>query len=164
MLWNGCNQTRGDQGNIAFLHLNSSGQIYDNVFTPCPDNTPPVFNPLKPSVLENWNIYNNVIDTINGTVQVLLTPIVTSSVNGNGIVIQVTNPNPNTGTTVVRYTTNGSKPRSDSLIFPDESLTLPPRSVSVMVKIFPTNQYAESMREQGITVIESAADGGIYSP
>lgn len=169
MLWNGCNQTRGDQGNIAFLHLNSSGQIYDNVFTPCPDNKPPVFNPLQPSVLNNWNIYNNVIDTLNGTVQVLLTPVVTRIVNPNNITIQVTDPNTNNnnnnGNTIIRYTTNGSKPRTDSLIFPSNGiLTLPLRSVSVMVKIFPTNQYMEAMENQGITVVESAAEGGIYSP
>ena len=164
MLWNGCNQTRTDQGNIAFLHLNSSGTIYNNVFTPCPNNTPPVFNPLQPSVLDNWTIYNNIIDGQNGTVHVLLTPIVTQTITKDGkINIQVLNPN-DQQSTVVYYTINGSKPRNDSLIFPSNgNLIVPPRALSFMVKVFPTQQYVEMMNEQGVTVVESAAEGGIYA-
>lgn len=165
MLYNGCNQTRADRGGIAFLQPNSSGTISLNIFATCP--TVPLFNPVQPGYLQDWNITNdNLIDGINGTIlHILPYPIVTSRIDPvTGNLVILANISNNTGSSssgsnrykhgvsslaalpmILRYTMDGSKPRTDSLIFPSNGkLILPPRTIAINIKTFLSSSSSSS--------------------
>jgi hypothetical protein len=158
---NGCLQTRSDHGGIAFMHLNSSGVIESNTFVPCADNNPPVFYPLEPGAMDGWTIQNNVIGGQNGTVHVIDPPVVSWTFDAAKQAIVVTAAPPATYPfAVLRYTTDGSRPRETAQEWPATgTLTLPARAVAVNVKAFPSGPPPP-----GNTVIESTTAGGIMAP
>ena len=157
MLYNGCGQTRDDHGGIAFMFVNSSGAITDNTFATCPGTD--LFFERVPGAAAGWSFARNAIDGVNGTaVAVLEPPAVTATAGtGGGIVLAAA-----CAQGELRFTVDGSRPRGDAPLWPAAgSLTLPPRTVAVNAKCFPSGARAAA---GGPLLVESPVGGGIFAP
>jgi hypothetical protein len=157
-LFNGCNQTRGDHGGIAFMHKGSSGSLTGNIMITCP-GVPLLYDQLDPG-LPDW-ILNNTVDGEGGvTLSVTSPPIVVGTPQqGGGLIISATHPQPNS--VILRYS-NGSRPNPTSPVFPSEGIVLQPdwRALAVFVKAFPIS----TSDNRGLVYVESESAGGIFSP
>ena len=168
MLYNGCNQTRDDHGGIAFMFANSSGTISNGVFATCPGV--PLFYARVPGADAGWIFSSNTVDGVGGViVSALSAPTVESSTDSQGnIVLRASCPDANAE---ARYTADGSRPREDAAPWPvgGGALTLPSRTVAIVVKCFPPAASSPEWRELaaargGATVlVESPAGGGIFA-
>lgn len=157
-LFNGCNQTRGDHGGIAFMHKGSSGDLTGNIMITCP-GVPLLYDDLDPG-LPGWRI-NNTVDGEGGVTLSVSPPptVVATPQPGGGLLITATHPDPDS--VILRYT-NGSRPNPTSPVFPSEGITLEPdwRALAVFAKAFPVSTSDTS----GLVLVESESAGGIYSP
>ena len=156
MLYNGCGQTRDDHGGIAFMFRNSSGRIQNNTFATCPGTD--VFFERVPGAAAGWTFADNAIDGVNGTAVVVLEPpaVTAGAGAGGGIELRAS-----CAQGELRFTVDGSRPRGDAPTWPAAgSLTLPPRTVAVNAKCFPSAQAAAG----GRLLVESPVGGGIFAP
>lgn len=157
-LFNGCGQTRGDHGGIAFMHKGSSGSLSGNVMATCPGV--PLLNQAADPGLPGWALDNNTIDGDNGVALAVAAPpeVVGTPQPGGGLLITATHPQP--GAVTLRYSLGG-RPGPDSPVFPAGGLPLPPnwRALACFVKAFPTAAAAG-----GVVPVESESAGGVFAP
>ena len=162
MLYNGCLQSRGDQGGIAFMHLGSSGLIAGNTFATCTGTD--LFNDKLDPGMVGWVLTNNAIDHVNSTMlDIAEMPVVTSVVGANGGL--TVSASTNTSGAILRFTTDGSKPMITSQIFPENGLMFSKdfRATSVFVKAFPPTTGGATFNTTTIYV-ESATAGAVFAP
>lgn len=157
LLYDGCNQTSEDQGEISFMKVNSSGSVVNNTFATCPGV--PVFHDTVPNASRLWTFAGNIIDGPGTPVRVTPDPIVNVTVSpaGGFHVWAALDPASPPGTMLV-YTLDGSKPYADSSAWPEVGyMDLPPRAVAVNVKAFAPPSSAAGHW------VESATAGGILT-
>lgn len=159
-LFNGCGQTRGDHGGIAFMHKRSSGTLVGNIMATCPGVA--LLNDALDPGLPGWLIANNTVDGEGGvTLAVAVPPTVAGTPqSGGGLLVTATHPQPDA--VVLRYSEGGGgRPGPTSPIFPEAGLLLPPnwRAVAVLVKAFPIAPAGG-----GIVPVESECAGSVFAP
>ena len=158
MLYNGCLQSRGDHGGIAFMRKGSSGLIAGNTFATC--NGTDLFNDEKDPGTPGWRFQNNAIDGVNANFSIVDTPRVTAEATPDGgLAVTATT---ETSGAIMRFTTDGSMPASTSQVFPPMGLLFSRsfRATAVFVKAFP----APTTNIGGVLYVESATAGGIFAP
>jgi hypothetical protein len=166
MLYNGCLQSRGDQGGIAFMHRGSSGLISGNTFATCAGTD--LFNDKLDPGMVGWILTDNAIDGVNSTMlDIAELPVVTSVVEADGSLLVRASTNSTSGA-ILRFTLDGSKPMITSQIFPVNGLVFAKdfRATSVFVKAFPTSTTPNTTTTTTTTTIyvESATAGGVFAP
>jgi hypothetical protein len=145
LLFNGCNQTSWDRGDLALVLPNSSGVVQGGRIASCP-GIPPV-TAHWPTSADGWDFSGNVVDGVNASVVVLGSPSVLQIASPTGgVLLRATkvpsSPRLPSISTVLRYTLDGSMPTANSSLWPTSGsgvLTLPARTVAVLVKAFPQN-------------------------
>ena len=157
-LFNGCNQTRGDRGGIAFMHKGSSGILTGNIMKTCPGV--PLLNDIADPGLPNW-VLNNTIDGEGGiTLVVLSPPVVIGTLQETGeLLITASHEQPDN--VILRYT-YGSRPNTFSPIFPPDGILLQPnwRTIALFVKAFPITSHNSNED----ILVESETSGAVFAP
>jgi len=157
-LFNGCGQTRGDRGGIAFMHKRSSGRLAGNVMATCPGVA--LLNDAGDPGLPGWVIANNTVDGEGGVALAVAAPprVAGAPQPGGGLLLTATHPAP--AAVVLRYSDSG-RPGPASPVFPEGGLMLPPnwRAVSIFVKAFPV-----AGAHGGVVPVESESAGGVFAP
>ena len=155
LIYNGCLQTRGDRGGIAFMHANSSGVIAGNVLATCPGV--PLFNDALDPGLAGWTFSDNAIDGVGGvTLAVAAAPALTATRAADGA-LRIAAASATAGAALT-YTTDGSRPTRASPAWPAAGIVLAQgfRATAVFVKAFPPG-------EPGVVGVESASAGGVFA-
>jgi hypothetical protein len=140
LLFDGCNQTGGDHGLIAFLHAGQTGTVANNRLATCPWGGVVYNGDTSGFTFSGNTVYSGT------TIAALLvdTPVVT--VTDAGLVTAVcATPN-----AVLRYTLDGSRVLPTSPVF-GGGVVVGARATAVLVKAFAPG------------MIESAVAGGIFS-
>ena len=157
-------RTRDDHGGIAFMRPGSTGTLSGNLFQ-SPAGCPPLNDAHDPG-LPGWAQANNVIDGQNGVFHVAATPILTARPAANGASLTITATSSTPGA-VLRYTTDGSRPRATSAILPPEGLVLGDghsssawRATAVFVKAFAAGGSGVGQ----VIEVESESAGGVFAP
>jgi hypothetical protein len=110
LIHDGCGQPRADHGAVAFVHIESSGRLENNVFVPCANKSIPIFNDVNPNASMLW-VHTN--DTFLTASQVAEEVVLTSKLVGACAVISVGGKPSESGgvpSPTVRYTVDGSVP------------------------------------------------------
>lgn len=156
-LFNGCLQTSGDHGGIAFMHKRSSGNLTGNVMATCA-GVPLLMDDGDPG-LPGWEIFNNTVDGQGGvTLAVAAPPVVAGAPQPDGGLL-VTAAHPQPDAVVLRYS-SGGRPGPTSPVFPTSGILLPPgwRALALFVKAFPLPVGG------GVVGVESESAGGVFAP
>ena len=127
----GCLQTRGDHGAIAFMNP-SSGIVENNFFVKCANNQSiPIFwDNNRASNLQNWTFVNNTIENY-AKGYVVADPVINVETN-----LVTAKCNEDNMDCVLRYTLDGSKPDENSMKYENGQQIKIERKTAVLFKAF----------------------------
>lgn len=143
LLLDGCNQTSGDHGVLAFLHPHQTGLLDSNVLAACPGKQ--VYTGDSSGFLFSNNTVLNV--SASTPLPVAAAPIVTATATGaDGLLVTATCATP--GATL-RYTLDGGRVTEGDALWPSGGVAVV-RATGVLVKAFAPG------------LLESPSAGGVF--
>ena len=142
LLLDGCNQSSGDHGVLAFLHAGQTGLVADNVLAACPGKAVFVGDTSGFTLRNNTVLNGSAVST-----SVVATPIVAVQSAGTKGSVLVSASCSTPGATL-HYTVDGSRPTGNSDVWPTGGVEIHGRATAVLVKAF------------GPGLVESAVAGG----